>query len=431
MLPEADPPPTLNTSLTDQNDSTVAADVPIPSTPTQAVPATPAFNDEDPATQRLPATPASDDEDPATQRLPATTSTSPSQDVSATPIPPVQSALEASDQTAIVPILSARPAAIARRAPEGTPDHSPLVIPGSYKPPRPAMPRLSPRRRRRETAFIMLVTICLMVTGILSVPDLRTAIVQDTPLNTFSAFAADANAPKADGYVVYRVRPADSIESIAAHFDVTIGGIYQLNNLYLGDEITVGQLIKIPNDAHYGANYQPTAPPIPLTTGTNFAGAPKGTIFGPCVFCAIAGYSTGGLCAPPSQSYRGFGLIQPDPNAKFIRGFSWYHNGVDLSTGQYGTPIVAAQDGQVIFAGWDPYGFGYAVKINHCWGLATSYGHMERILVHVGQFVHKGDTIGLQGSTGMSTGPHLHFMVWWQNTYMDPLQFYDHLGFPY
>ncbi len=416
MLPEADPPPPLSTTLTDQHDAAGATDASTPSTSSKVAPAT---------------TSASADEDTATQRLSATTTTSPAQDVSTTPIPPIQSALEASDQTAIVPLLPARPATSANLAPARAPAQKPLIIPGSYKPPRPAMPRLSPRRRHRETALIMLVTICLLITGILSVPDLRTAIVQNTPLNTFSAFAADANPPKADGYVVYRVRPADSIESIAAHFNVTIGGIYQLNNLYLGDEITVGQLIKIPNDAHYGANYQPTAPPIPLTTGTNFAGAPKGTIFGNCVFCAIAGYSTGGLCAPPSQSYRGFGLIQPDPNAKFIRGFSWYHNGVDLSTGQYGTPIVAAQDGQVIFAGWDPYGFGYAVKINHCWGLATSYGHMERILVHVGQFVHKGDTIGLQGSTGMSTGPHVHFMVWWQNTYVDPLQFYDHLGFPY
>jgi murein DD-endopeptidase MepM/ murein hydrolase activator NlpD len=137
------------------------------------------------------------------------------------------------------------------------------------------------------------------------------------------------------------------------------------------------------------------------------------------------------LCAPKSSTNLGFALIQPDPGAHWVRGFTWYHNGVDLSTGVYGTPLVAAQNGQVIFAGWDAYGGGFSVRLNHCWWVGTSYGHMQQIFVHVGQYVHKGDIIGLQGSTGNSTGPHVHFMVWWHNQYVNPLEFYSHLGFPY
>jgi murein DD-endopeptidase MepM/ murein hydrolase activator NlpD len=292
-----------------------------------------------------------------------------------------------------------------------------------------------PARRKgkmlRYTILLTLVAACVLMATLFAIPDVRDAIIANTPLNTFSAFGSSAGLHSTSGYLIYRVRANDTIESIAQQFNVTIGGIYKLNGFYLGEEISVGEDLKIPNDPVYGANYQPTAPTLPTGSSPAYPGAPAGTIFGACVFCSIAGYSTQGLCALPSQTYRGFGLIQPEPNARFIRGFTWYHNGVDLSTGVLGTPIVAAQDGQVIFSGWDNYGFGYAIKINHCWGLSTSYGHLERLNVRVGQFVHKGDVIGLQGSTGDSTGPHLHFMVWWQNKYVDPLLFYDHLGFPY
>jgi murein DD-endopeptidase MepM/ murein hydrolase activator NlpD len=114
-------------------------------------------------------------------------------------------------------------------------------------------------------------------------------------------------------------------------------------------------------------------------------------------------------------------LINPNPNSHWVRGYTWYHSGVDISTGQYGTPVIAAQSGQVIFSSWDPNGGGYSVKVNHCWGLATSYSHMEKILVSLGQYVNIGQVVGLQGSTGNSTGPHVHFMTWWNNNPFDPL----------
>jgi murein DD-endopeptidase MepM/ murein hydrolase activator NlpD len=91
--------------------------------------------------------------------------------------------------------------------------------------------------------------------------------------------------------------------------------------------------------------------------------------------------------------------------------FSWYHRAIDIATA-FGTPIVAADAGRVIVAGWpDNSGYGNRVEIDHGNGFITLYGHMSKIYVTAGQSVNRGDQIGLEGSTGRSTGPHLHFEI--------------------
>ncbi|HEU5383219.1 MAG TPA: M23 family metallopeptidase [Ktedonobacteraceae bacterium] len=95
------------------------------------------------------------------------------------------------------------------------------------------------------------------------------------------------------------------------------------------------------------------------------------------------------------------------------------HSGIDLAT-TYGTPITAADSGEVIWVGWDWSGLGWAVKVSHGNFLATIYGHMARYVVKVGQYVTKGQTVGYEGSTGASTGPHVHFMVLVYNQWVNP-----------
>jgi hypothetical protein len=92
-----------------------------------------------------------------------------------------------------------------------------------------------------------------------------------------------------------------------------------------------------------------------------------------------------------------------------ILGYERFHAGVDLGAAA-GTPIVAAADGRVVSAGWHG-GYGRAVSIAHSGGLETKYGHMSRIAAYPGELVHRGDVIGYVGSSGLSTGPHLHFEV--------------------
>lgn len=97
------------------------------------------------------------------------------------------------------------------------------------------------------------------------------------------------------------------------------------------------------------------------------------------------------------------------------------HDGIDIAASQ-GTPIHASADGVVIYAGWES-GYGNLVKINHSNQIQTRYGHCSRILVRVGQHVKKGDIIARVGSTGHSTGPHVHFEIRLNGTAKNPLDY--------
>ncbi|NLK00293.1 MAG: M23 family metallopeptidase [Clostridia bacterium] len=96
-----------------------------------------------------------------------------------------------------------------------------------------------------------------------------------------------------------------------------------------------------------------------------------------------------------------------------------FHNGLDIAGGR-GNPIHAAGKGKVIRAGYEP-GYGKTVVINHGYGYMTLYAHCSKILVDVGDQIEKGDTVAKIGSTGRSTGPHLHFTVTYNGEAVDPL----------
>jgi len=103
-------------------------------------------------------------------------------------------------------------------------------------------------------------------------------------------------------------------------------------------------------------------------------------------------------------------------------GQSYFHTGIDCSNYRSGDPVVATGDGKVIFAGVEG-GYGRCVIIAHAYGYMTRYGHMERILVHSGQIVRQGQSIGLVGNTGVSTGPHTHYEVVMGRRYLNPTDF--------
>jgi murein DD-endopeptidase MepM/ murein hydrolase activator NlpD len=122
-----------------------------------------------------------------------------------------------------------------------------------------------------------------------------------------------------------------------------------------------------------------------------------------------------GASMPVSNAHQtsGFGMrFHP------ILGYSRMHQGVDYGAG-YGSPIHAIADGKVVYAGWHG-GHGNFVKLNHAYGMGSGYGHMSRIAVSVGQYVGQGQVIGYVGSTGLSTGPHLHFETYRNGAVVDP-----------
>lgn len=113
-----------------------------------------------------------------------------------------------------------------------------------------------------------------------------------------------------------------------------------------------------------------------------------------------------GLIAPvPGRVTSNYGLRRHP-----ILGYSRMHRGLDFKAG-YGTPIYAVTDGSVAFAGRHG-GHGNFVKLNHAGGLQSGYAHMSRIAVSPGQSVRRGQVIGYVGSTGLSTGPHLHYEMY-------------------
>jgi murein DD-endopeptidase MepM/ murein hydrolase activator NlpD len=95
-----------------------------------------------------------------------------------------------------------------------------------------------------------------------------------------------------------------------------------------------------------------------------------------------------------------------------------FHNGMDISA-RTGTPVYAAMAGRVAFAGWSD-SYGYYVVINHSGGYRTLYAHMSVLRAKAGAVVNAGERIGDVGSTGRSTGPHLHFTVYKNGVTINP-----------
>ena len=101
------------------------------------------------------------------------------------------------------------------------------------------------------------------------------------------------------------------------------------------------------------------------------------------------------------------------------------HNGMDIASNM-GTTVYAADGGTVVLAEWYG-GYGNCIMIDHGNGYKTLYGHLSYIGVYEGQAVNQGDAIGQVGSTGNSTGPHLHFEVYAGGSRIDPEQFFSGL----
>lgn len=139
----------------------------------------------------------------------------------------------------------------------------------------------------------------------------------------------------------------------------------------------------------------------------------------------IARLSSGG-----TTTYTGGAMLWPTPSCKIITsyygwrlhpvlGYEKLHTGIDIGAG-YGATIIAAESGTVITATYNS-AYGNYVVIDHGGGVCTLYAHQSSMAVSVGQYVYAGDTIGYVGSTGYSTGPHLHFEVIINGATTDPL----------
>ncbi len=99
-----------------------------------------------------------------------------------------------------------------------------------------------------------------------------------------------------------------------------------------------------------------------------------------------------------------------------------FHTGLDIGV-PFGTPVHTTNDGVVTYAAWDTHGCGNKIQIDHGGEIATRYCHLSSILVAAGDTVSTGEMIGLVGSTGASTGPHLHYEMWFGDETRNPLDY--------
>lgn len=132
----------------------------------------------------------------------------------------------------------------------------------------------------------------------------------------------------------------------------------------------------------------------------------------------VVAFDPGSPYSCGARSGGGTRWVNPLPTGAFVRGYYAGHSGIDISA-PTGTPIYAANGGPILYAGWNNWGYGITVVIGHGpW--STLYGHMSSRAVGCGQVVGAGQVIGYVGSTGNSSGPHLHFEIRYRNQPQDP-----------
>lgn len=197
--------------------------------------------------------------------------------------------------------------------------------------------------------------------------------------------------------VVHKVKKGETIAKIAKLYGSEAGKIIKFNKLKEdGSDIVVGEELLVPNGV------QPA----------------------PVYVAPVRRYAVlSDISAPPSVSAIGSGYLWPTAVRRITQYFGWRHTGVDVA-GPMGTAIYATQSGRVIKSqcGWNG-GYGCYIIIDHGNGINTLYGHNSRLYVSVGEEVVQGQTISLMGSTGRSTGPHLHFEVRVNGVRKNPLQY--------
>jgi murein DD-endopeptidase MepM/ murein hydrolase activator NlpD len=205
------------------------------------------------------------------------------------------------------------------------------------------------------------------------------------PATTWTSPMLDAGQRRPGGRV-HVIRDGETLAEIAASYGLSVDALRGANRLPPAGHLIVGETLRLP-------------PP---------AGAQAITESHPGFIRPVAGQVT----SPFGERAHAMG-----------GGGAQFHAGIDISV-PTGTPVQAAQEGTVVFAGYNG-AYGKVVKLDHAHGFSTLYAHNSRLLVYVGQSIEAGQVICLSGSTGRSTGPHLHFEVHKDGWPVDPLPYIE------
>ncbi len=234
-------------------------------------------------------------------------------------------------------------------------------------------------------------------------------------------------------YRVYQIKEGDQIGKIAVQFDVSQDSIMSLNKIKNARTLQIGQLLKIPSmdGILYTVKGKDTLTDIAKahkiameniisTNGLKDTNLVAGAILflpGAKLDWMTIQEINGDLFVCPLRGRYRITSRYGWRNDPFTRNRS-FHNGLDMAIVR-GTPVFAALPGLVVSTGWSTV-YGNHVIIKHHSGYQTLYGHLNSIMTSKGRFVSTSTQIGTVGSTGRSTGPHLHFTVYKNGATIDP-----------
>ncbi len=198
----------------------------------------------------------------------------------------------------------------------------------------------------------------------------------------------------------HKVAKGETLGAISSKYSIGAEEIMAANNLSDASQLALGQKLFIPGGKKYYV-----APPVTK---------PAAPTYNPITVIKD-------LISPDAASAPANKMFWPVKGV-ITQYFTWRHHGLDIANKQ-GTPIYACDAGTIVHSGWSKVGYGNMIEIDHGGGKHTRYGHFYQLLVKKGDVVEKGQVIGLMGTTGKSTGPHLHLEVRINNVTYNPLSY--------
>lgn len=232
----------------------------------------------------------------------------------------------------------------------------------------------------------------------------------------------------------YRTQPGDTLSKVASRFGLNLDTVVSWNNIRDGRRLAAGAPLELPNTdgLKYVVRRGDTLQGIARSWGVDFNGVLDWNRLASSVISVGQELFLPGARMNPNELNKILGNLFMSPvqgrissffgeRSDPITGVPNYHNGIDI-VNRPGTPVLAAMAGTVAEVGFN-YNFGNYIILKHSGQYQTLYGHLIRSLVGRGQKLQQGQTIGELGTTGYSTGPHLHFSIFHNGQPVDPLRF--------
>jgi len=310
---------------------------------------------------------------------------------------------------------------------------------------------LTARRGTYQWPFLHISLVALVIIGYTSAPLIASvypgnngAFADYTPpsavmtsLDPAETMQTQTSEKPRDQIISYTVKDGDTLAKIAAEKGVSVDSIKWLNDIK-SDSLSIGQVIKIPpvtgivHKVKEGETIYSIAKKYKIEA-QNIVNFPFNDYADPETFALNVGQT---LIVPdgvmpeapaivpirPTIIVGGTGQYGWPTNGVITQYPSWYHMAIDIANAA-APGIVAADRGTVTLVEYLNWGYGYHVIISHGNGMQTLYGHMQAIYVKPGDVVSRGQVIGKMGSTGRSTGTHLHFEVRQNGVLLSPLNF--------